>query len=96
MGANRLFCCPCLTNDTFRLIDMNRDYEILSGQRIKFIRDSRKMTQEAVVTQLQLLGCDITRSALGKIEVGQRHIYPDEIHAIKNVLNVSYDELLPD
>lgn len=54
------------------------------------------MTQEAVVTQLQLLGCDITRSALGKIEVGQRHIYPDEIHAIKNVLNVSYDELLPD
>ena len=75
---------------------MNREYEILLGQRIKAIRDSCKMTQEEVAARLQLLGCDITRSALAKIEVGQRHIYPFEIYALKNVLDVKYDELFPE
>ena len=75
---------------------MNREYEILLGQRIKAIRDSCKMTQEEVAARLQLLGCDLTRRALAKIEVGQRHIYPFEIYALKNVLDVKYDELFPD
>ena len=74
---------------------MDRKYELLLGKNIKAIRESRHLTQEAVVTQLQLQGCDLTRSALAKIEVGQRHIYPDEIRSLKNVFNVSYDELLP-
>ena len=46
-----------------------------------------------LATKLQLLGCNITRSALAKIEVGQRHLYPDEIINIKNVLKVSYDDI---
>ena len=49
------------------------------------------MTQELLASKLQLLGCDITRSAIAKIEVGQRHIYPDEIILIKEVLNTSFD-----
>ncbi|MBQ2161049.1 MAG: helix-turn-helix transcriptional regulator [Firmicutes bacterium] len=75
---------------------MNREYEILLGLRIKALRNSRKLTQESVVSQLQVLGCDITRSALAKIEVGQRHVYPDEIRALKIVLDVDYDDLLPE
>ena len=75
---------------------MNREYEILLGLRIKALRNSRKLTQESVVSQLQVLGCDITRSALAKIEVGQRHVYPDEIRALKIVLDVNYDDLLPE
>jgi len=39
------------------------------------------------------MGCDITRSALAKIEVGQRHIYPDEIILIKEILKISYDDI---
>ena len=35
---------------------------------------------------MQVRGCDVTRSALAKIEVGQRHLYPDEIRAIKESL----------
>ncbi len=42
---------------------------------------------------MQVAGCDITRSAIAKIEVGQRHLYPDEIILIKEILNVSYDEI---
>ena len=51
------------------------------------------LTAEPGVT-LQVNGCDITRSALAKIEVGQRQLYTDEIIAIKKILNVSFDEIL--
>ena len=42
---------------------------------------------------MQLKGCDITRSAVAKIEVGQRHLYPDEIILLKEILGASYDEI---
>lgn len=73
---------------------MNLEYEKKIGKNIRAIRESRKMTQEQLSAKLQILGCDITRSALAKIEVGQRHIYIDEIKLIKEILNVSFDELI--
>lgn len=51
------------------------------------------MTQEQLAAKLQINGCDITRSAVAKIEVGQRHLYPDEIILIKQILNVEYDDI---
>ena len=51
------------------------------------------MTQELLATKMQLMSCDITRSAVAKIEVGQRHIYPDEIIAIKEILGAEFDEI---
>ena len=61
--------------------------------KIRSIREKRKITQEELSAKLQVRGCDITRSALAKIEVGQRHIYPDEIRHFKEILNVEYDDL---
>jgi hypothetical protein len=52
------------------------------------------MTQEYLATRLQLEGCDITRSAIAKIEVGQRHLYSDELILIRKILDTTYDELL--
>lgn len=72
---------------------MNIEYEKEFGKNIRRIREERKMTQDALSTKLQLSGCDITRSAVAKMEVGQRHIYPDEIKLIKEILKVNYDEL---
>ena len=51
------------------------------------------MTQELLAAKMQIGGCDITRSAVAKIEVGQRHLYPDEIILIKEILEVSYDDI---
>ncbi len=73
---------------------MNPEYEKLFGGNIRRAREARGMTQEQVAAKLQLGGCDITRSALAKIEVGQRHVYPDEIRLLKEILSVSYNELL--
>ncbi len=73
---------------------MDAAYEKAVGQNIRKIRMMRKLSQEQVAAQLQVRGCDVTRSALAKIEVGQRHIYPDELKALKEILSVSYDNLL--
>lgn len=64
------------------------------GNNLRMIRESQNLTQEQIAARLQTRGCDITRSALAKIEVGQRHIYADELIALKNALNTDYDTIL--
>ena len=70
---------------------MNKIIEKQIGYNIRNIREKNGMTQEELSAKLQLRGCDITRSAIAKIEVGQRHLYPDEIILIKEILNTEYD-----
>lgn len=72
---------------------MNREIEKGIGNNIRKIRENIGMTQEMLSTKLQLLGCDITRSAVAKIEVGQRHLYPDEIILIKEILGTDFDSI---
>ena len=66
---------------------MNIEFEKQMGRNIRHIRE------ELLSAKLQLAGCDITRSAVAKIEVGQRHIYPDEIRHIRQILSTTYEEL---
>lgn len=73
---------------------MNADYEKAVGRNIRRIRMECRLSQDQVSAQLQVRGCDVTRSALAKMEVGQRHIYLDELKALKEILSVSYEELL--
>ena len=72
---------------------MNKEIEKKIGANIRNIRESVGMTQETLSAKLQLCGCDITRSALAKIEVGQRHLYPVEIILIKEILKTDFDEI---
>lgn len=72
---------------------MNKEIETAVGNNIRILRERKKFTQEILAAKLQVNGCDITRSAVAKIEVGQRHLYPDEIILIKQILGVTYDEI---
>ena len=72
---------------------MNAMIEKRVGENLRMLRERANYTQDFVAAQLQLNGCDITRSAVAKIEVGQRHLYPDEIILLKKVLNVNYEEI---
>ena len=72
---------------------MNRAVEKKVGNNIRKIRESLGMTQDMLATKLQLSGCDITRSAVAKIEVGQRHLYPDEVILICKILNTTYETI---
>ena len=72
---------------------MNPVIEKEIGNNIRLLREKAGLTQDQLSARIQIEGCDITRSALAKIEVGQRHLYPDEIIIIKNALNVSFDDI---
>ena len=72
---------------------MNWKIESKIGKNIQRARENANMTQEVLAARLQVMGCDITRSAVAKIEVGQRHVYADEIILIKEILKVSYEDI---
>lgn len=72
---------------------MNQQYSERMGRHLAQLRRHKKLTQEQLAARLQVQGCDLTRSALAKVEVGQRHLYPDELKALRQALGVSYEEL---
>ena len=72
---------------------MNKAIEKRIGQNIRMLRERNQMTQEIFAAKLQLEGCDITRIAVAKIEVGQRHLYPDEIILVSKILKATYEEI---
>jgi len=74
-------------------VDYSYDRKV--GQCIRMIREQRGLTQEQLAAQLQVRGCDITRSALAKIEAGQRHIYLIELRNLQKILAIPYEKLLP-
>ena len=68
--------------------------KIQIGKNIRSIRKQNKLKQTDMVVRLQLMGMDMTREALVKIERGTQHIYASQLKAIKEVLGTTYDELL--
>lgn len=74
---------------------MDYSYDLLVGRQICAVREKKGLTQEQLSARLQTCGCDVTRSALAKMEVGQRHIYAVELRALRKILDVPYETLLP-
>lgn len=72
---------------------MDQQYSERMGRHLAKLRQDKGLTQEQLAARLQVQGCDLTRSALAKIEVGQRHLYPDEIKALSVVLDISYEQI---
>ena len=68
--------------------------KIQIGKNIRRIRKQNKLKQTDMVVRLQLMGMDMTREALVKIERGIQHIYASQLKAIKEVLGTTYDGLL--
>ena len=68
--------------------------DICIGANIREIRRRQGLKQTELAGLLQLEGIPMTREALVKIERGAQHIQASQLRAIKNALNVCYDELL--
>lgn len=62
------------------------------GENIRRFRNEQNLTQEQLVAKLQIINCDISRGTLAKIEAGIRHISVEELHAIKDVLSMGYED----
>ena len=64
------------------------------GRNIRELRCERGVKPTELVRRVQLLGADLTREALVKIERGDQHVRVSQLRAIRDALGVSYDELL--
>ncbi len=61
------------------------------GATLRSLRLAAGLTQEQVVTQMQLMGCDISRSIYSQMECGNYNIRVVELVALRKILNVPYD-----
>ncbi len=72
---------------------MITDFEKDFAKNLRRIRKEKGLTQEQLAARLQLKNCDLSRSIIANIESGQRHIYPQEIKLMKEILATTYEEL---
>ncbi|MGM0109162.1 hypothetical protein IGJ47_002315 [Enterococcus sp. AZ172] len=70
------------------------DKENVIGSNIRRIRLEKGIGQNELIRDLQLRKISITRETLVKIEGGRQHIKLDQLKAIKDILKISYKELL--
>lgn len=66
----------------------------LCGKNIAKYRKELKISQRELADRLQLVGLDIDKNAVQRIESGQRFVTDIELVSLSNVLNKSFEELL--
>lgn len=68
----------------------------ICGNKIKALRQALTpaASQRMLADQLQLIGIDLDKNAIQKIESGKRFVTDIEIVAFAKVFNISTDELL--
>jgi len=62
------------------------------GKQIKSIRNSRNMTQQLVVSKMQLMGLNITRDTYAKIESNTMNIKVSELAALTFIFGCNYND----
>lgn len=63
------------------------------GAKVRYYRELRGWTQEALAAKLQTGGWDLSRTAVGQIEIGYRTTSIYEIDGFAQVLGVDYNAL---
>ena len=67
--------------------------DISLGKQISRLRKLRHLTQEDVTKQMQLRGCDISRSIYSQIECGTYNIRVSELIALADILECDMNTL---
>jgi len=65
------------------------------GQKLQSLRQAKDWTQDQLAAKCQLLGLDLTRGTLAKIESGVRAVSDHEIPFFAKALGVSIESLFP-
>lgn len=66
----------------------------ICGRRIAKLRKEMGKSQRQLADALQLLGLDIDKNAIQRIEAGKRFVTDIELFYLRRALNVSYESLL--
>lgn len=70
--------------------------DIHIGNNIRSLRKSNKLTQEQVVTYLQLQGIEISRSSYSQIECGTYNIRVSELLALSELFQTDFNSFFKD
>lgn len=66
----------------------------ICGKNISVLRNNLKISQRELADRMQLVGIDVDKNAVQRIECGKRFVTDIEIIAFAKVFDVSYEELL--
>ena len=66
----------------------------ICGKNISHFRTILKISQRELADRMQLVGIDIDKNAIQRIECGKRFVTDIEIVAFSKVFNISLEELL--
>ena len=66
----------------------------LIGERLKELRAKKKLSQRDLARELQLIGIDMDKNVITRIETDKRYVTDFELQALKEIFNVSYDYLI--
>lgn len=68
----------------------------ICGEKLAHLRKKSvpKMSQRAFADKLQLLGIDLDKNAIQRIECGKRFVTDIELKAFAQILGITADELL--
>ena len=66
----------------------------ICGTRIAYYRKQMNKSQRQLADALQLLGLDVDKNAIQRIEAGKRFVTDIELVYFAKALHVSYQELL--
>lgn len=72
----------------------NEGLNNISGKNIAKIRKSINISQRELADRMQLVGIDIDKNAIQRIECGKRFVTDIEIVAFSKVFNIPLEELL--
>ena len=66
----------------------------LIGERLRELRGRRNFSQRDLARELQLIGIDMDKNVITRIETNKRYVTDFELQALKEIFNVSYDYLI--
>lgn len=68
----------------------------LCGEKIRELRLTypSKLSQRALADKMQLIGIDVDKNAIQRIECGKRFVTDIELKAFSEIFGVSIDELV--
>ena len=68
----------------------------LCGEKVKELRLAypTKLSQRALADKMQLIGIDVDKNAIQRIECGKRFVTDIELKALAEIFSVTLDELI--
>ena len=66
----------------------------LCGKNVAKLRNNLGISQRILANKLQILGLDVDKNAIQRIEAGKRFVTDIELYYLCKVFEVTYDKLL--